>query len=248
MISTPFDPLELALRVEQSVLRGESRLYYRFRGGQWYGGIATADCCGCPLRCVFCWGADPRDNPKGYGQFYTPEQVFQNLVRIAEKRGYKLLRLSGNEPTLGREHLFRILELVDRTRYTFILETSGVLLDADFAKRLSEFSNVHVRVSLKGACEEEFSRLTGAKPEGFQLQLNALRNLVDYGVSCNAALMSSFSTEENISRLVDRLSKISWNLASELEDEIVILYPKVKKQLELAGIMPFTSITPDKNM
>jgi uncharacterized Fe-S cluster-containing radical SAM superfamily protein len=196
------------------------------------------------LRCVFCWGAEPRDNPKGYGQFYTPEQVFQNLVRIAEKRGYRLLRLSGNEPTLGREHLFRILEMVDRTGYTFILETSGILLDLDFAGRLSEFRNVHVRVSLKGACEEEFSRLTGAKPEGFQLQLNALRNLVEYGVSCNAAVMSSFSTEKNLRELIDRLSKISDSLASELEDEVVILYPKVKKQLELAGIVPFTSITP----
>jgi uncharacterized Fe-S cluster-containing radical SAM superfamily protein len=23
-------------------------------GGRWYGGIATADCVGCNLRCVFC--------------------------------------------------------------------------------------------------------------------------------------------------------------------------------------------------
>lgn len=240
----PFDALELALKTEQIVLRGESRRYYRFRGGHWYGGIATADCCGCPLRCVFCWGAEPRDNPKGYGQFYTPTQVFQNLTRIAEKRGYKLLRLSGNEPTLGREHLFRILEMVDRTGYTFVLETSGILLDADFAKRLSEYSNVHVRVSLKGACEEEFSRLTGAKPEAFQLQLGALKNLVKYGVSCNAAVMSSFSTEENLRGLINRLSQISGILASELEDETVILYPRVKKQLLQAGIEPFTSCTP----
>nr|MDO8081354.1 radical SAM protein [Candidatus Freyarchaeota archaeon] len=241
---TPFDALELALKTEPIVLRGESRRYYRFRGGHWYGGIATADCCGCPLRCVFCWGAEPRDNPKGYGQFYTPEQVFQNLTHIAEKRGYKLLRLSGNEPTLGREHLFKILEMVDRTNYTFVLETSGILLDVDFAERLSEFSNVHVRVSLKGACEVEFSRLTGAKPEGFQLQLDALKNLVECGVSCNAAVMSSFSTGENMQELIGRLSGISGNLASELEDETVILYPRVQKQLAQAGIKPFTSCTP----
>lgn len=240
----PFDPLESAVKTEQIVLRGESRRYYRFRGGHWYGGIATADCCGCPLRCVFCWGAEPRDNPKGYGQFYTPEQVFQNLTHIAEKRGYRLLRLGGNEPTLGREHLFRILKMVDRTDYTFVLETSGILLDADFVKGLSEFSNVHVRVSLKGACEEEFSRLTGAKPEVFKLQLNALKSLVDCGVSCNAAVMSSFSTEENLRGLIDRLSQISGSLASELEDETVILYPRVKKQLLQAGLEPFTSITP----
>jgi uncharacterized Fe-S cluster-containing radical SAM superfamily protein len=73
------------------------------------------------------------------------------------------------------------------------------------------------------------------------LQLRALRNLVKYGVSCNAAVMSSFSTEETIRGLIGWLSVLSEDLASELEDETVILYPKVKKQLAQAGIEPFTS-------
>ncbi|MEX2705576.1 MAG: radical SAM protein [Candidatus Freyrarchaeum guaymaensis] len=230
--------------MEPVVVRGEMKKYYRFRGGRWYGGIATADCCGCPLRCVFCWGAEPRDNPRRCGEFYTPEQVFKKLTGIARKRGYTMLRISGNEPTLGREHLFRVLELVDRTGYLFILETSGVLIDTEYAERLSEFENVHVRVSLKGASEEEFSTLTGAKPEGFQLQLNALRNLVDQGVSCHASVMSSFSTRENMQKLLNRLAEIDARLASELEQEIVILYPRVAKRLARAGIKPYTSYTP----
>ncbi|MHA1261814.1 MAG: radical SAM protein [Candidatus Freyarchaeota archaeon] len=226
------------------MVRGEMKKYYRFRGGRWYGGIATADCCGCPLRCVFCWGAEPRDNARRCGEFYTPEQVFKRLTGIAGRRGYTMLRISGNEPTLGREHLFRVLELVDRTGYLFILETSGVLIDTEYAERLSEFENVHVRVSLKGASEEEFSTLTGAKPEGFQLQLNALRNLVDNGVSCHASVMSSFSTRENMQKLLNRLAEIDARLASELEQEIVILYPRVAKRLARAGIKPYTSYTP----
>lgn len=236
--------MELARKVEPVVVRGEMKKYYRFRGGRWYGGIATADCCGCPLRCVFCWGAEPRDNARRCGEFYNPEQVFKRLTGIAGRRGYTMLRISGNEPTLGREHLFRVLELVERTGYLFILETSGVLIDTEYAERLSEFENVHVRVSLKGASEEEFSTLTGAKPEGFQLQLNALRNLVDNGVSCHAWVMSSFSTRENMQKLLNRLAEIDARLASELEQEIVILYPRVAKRLARAGIKPYTSYTP----
>lgn len=236
--------MELARKVEPVVVRGEMKKYYRFRGGRWYGGIATADCCGCPLRCVFCWGAEPRDNARRCGEFYNPEQVFKRLTGIAGRRGYTMLRISGNEPTLGREHLFRVLELVERTGYLFILETSGVLIDTEYAERLSEFENVHVRVSLKGASEEEFSTLTGAKPEGFQLQLNALRNLVDNGVSCHASVMSSFSTRENMQKLLNRLAEIDARLASELEQEIVILYPRVAKRLARAGIKPYTSYTP----
>ena len=230
--------------MEPVVVRGEMKKYYRFRGGRWYGGIATADCCGCPLRCVFCWGAEPRDNARRCGEFYNPEQVFKRLTGIAGRRGYTMLRISGNEPTLGREHLFRVLELVERTGYLFILETSGVLIDTEYAERLSEFENVHVRVSLKGASEEEFSTLTGAKPEGFQLQLNALRNLVDNGVSCHAWVMSSFSTRENMQKLLNRLAEIDARLASELEQETVILYPRVAKRLARAGIKPYTSYTP----
>jgi len=52
-------------------------------------------------------------------------------VKIAEKRGYNMLRVSGGEPTISRDHLLQLLELVEQTRYTFILETNGILIGAD---------------------------------------------------------------------------------------------------------------------
>ncbi|RLF22604.1 MAG: molybdenum cofactor biosynthesis protein MoaA, partial [Thermoprotei archaeon] len=59
-----FDALKLSEAIEKIVVRGVERKYYRLvRGGRWYGGIATADCCGCNLRCVFCWSGAPRDHP-----------------------------------------------------------------------------------------------------------------------------------------------------------------------------------------
>jgi uncharacterized Fe-S cluster-containing radical SAM superfamily protein len=50
-----FNPFELGERVSEKVCRGNERMYYRFRGGRFYGGVATADAVGCNLRCVFCW-------------------------------------------------------------------------------------------------------------------------------------------------------------------------------------------------
>ncbi|MCD6248259.1 MAG: radical SAM protein [Hadesarchaea archaeon] len=242
----PYDPLDLARRTEKIVVKEDLRKYYRVaRGGRWYGGIASADCCGCNLRCAFCWSGAPRDHPERIGRFYSPEEVFERLTFCAEKFGYRKIRVSGNEPTIGREHLLRLLELADETRYTFILESNGALIDRDLAKKLSGFEHLHVRVSLKGTNPEEFSHLTGAIPEGFNLQLRGLGNLVDAGVPCHAAVMVSFSREEDLERLRQDLAEIDPALA-DVEEEYVILYPHVVERLRRAGLRPRVTCATDR--
>lgn len=244
-----YDPLKLSETVKRVVVRGVDRKYYRVaRGGRWYGGIATCDCVGCNLRCVFCWSGYPRDHPEKCGKFYTPEQIFNALDKVAKRRNYRLLRISGNEPTIGREHLLRVLEYVEGTQYLFILETNGILIGADksYARDLSKFSKVHVRVSIKGSTPEEFSKLTGAVPEAFELQLKALENLLDYGVSCHPAVMLSFSTNDSIRSLMDKLKEIDPSLLEEFEEEYVFLYPHVVERLKRANIKPRIAYSPNK--
>ena len=242
-----YDPLRLAREIEKIVLKGASRKYYRIaRAGRWYGGIATADCCGCCLKCVFCWSGAPRDHPETIGKFYSPEHVFNKLTTCAEKFGYEQIRVSGNEPTMGKEHLFKLLELIDGTHYRFILESNGILIDREYAEQLSEFKRVHVRISLKGTNREEFSLLTGAVPEAFDLQLEALRNLVDAGASCHPAVMLSFSSEKNFEGLKHRLREINPSLVDEVEEEYVFLYPHVVERLNKAGIKPMIAYSPSK--
>jgi uncharacterized Fe-S cluster-containing radical SAM superfamily protein len=232
-----YDPLEVSARVEKIVARGEERKYYRFRPALFYGGIATADCVGCNLSCAFCWSGAPRRSPERSGRFCSPEQVFEKLDAIATKRGFSQLRVSGNEPTIGRQHLLKLLELVDRTRYKFILETNGILIgaDASYARALAMFKRLHVRVSLKGCDAEQFSLLTGAGPEAFELQLASLRNLIDAGASCHAAVMQEFA-EGKIATLKKRLEEIDRRLADELEFEYLIPYPHVVRELAKRGL------------
>jgi uncharacterized Fe-S cluster-containing radical SAM superfamily protein len=240
-----FDPVKLAKEIEIKVVEGTMRKYYRTaRPGRWYGGIATADCCGCNLRCVFCWSGAPRDHPDHVGRFCSPEQIFRGLDACAKKFGYKQLRVSGNEPTLGKEHLLRLLGLVGDTDYLFILESNGILIDADYAKQLSTFRNIHVRISIKGTYPQEFSKLTGAIPEAFYLQLRALRELINAGVSCHPAVMLSFSQKENLKELKERLGEIDQSLADGIEEEYVFLYPIVANRLNRAGVKPLIAYTP----
>jgi uncharacterized Fe-S cluster-containing radical SAM superfamily protein len=244
-----FDPLQLTEDMEKIVVQGELRKYYRIsRPGRWYGGIASADCCGCNLRCIFCWSGAPRDNPERMGKFYSAQQIFESLKACADKCGYELLRISGNEPTIGKEHLLKLLELIEKTSYKFILETNGILIghDANYARKLSSFRCVHVRVSIKGTNREEFSRLTGSVPEAFDLQLRALENLIDDGVSCHPAVMLSFSPEDNFNKFVNRVREIDQRLADDIEKEYVFMYPHVSMRLRMAGIRPIVAYEPGR--
>ncbi|MGQ9645572.1 MAG: radical SAM protein [Thermodesulfobacteriota bacterium] len=230
------DPIALAERLREVIGSGEKRKYYRFRPAPYYGGIATADCVGCCLRCLFCWSWRVIGQPEKVGRFYFPEEVVRNLLSIARKRGFHQIRISGNEPTLHRSHLLKVLELIPGELH-FILETNGILIghDPSYAEDLSRFKNLYVRVSLKGACREDFTRLTGAKSEGFALQLKALENLVEAGIDCFPAVMANFSSPEEIQSLRNRLKSIRPDFYN-FEEEELILYPFVEENLNRAGL------------
>ena len=114
-------------------------------------------------------------------------------------------------------------------------------------KQLSTFKSLHVRVSLKGTNEEEFARLTGARPDAFKLQLKAVENLLNAGVSCHPAVMMSFTTQKQLELLKKRLFEISKNLPEQVEEEYVILYPQVEAKLSYLSFNPTSSQGPSVN-
>jgi uncharacterized Fe-S cluster-containing radical SAM superfamily protein len=231
-----FNPIELAKETEKIVCKGLERKYYRFRPAKFYGGIITSDCVGCCLRCKFCWAWNVLNKLDSAGKFYSPENVFKKIMKISEKYNLKQVRISGNEPTIGKDHLIKLLELLKNSDLKFILETNGILLDYDFVEKLSDFKEfIHVRVSLKGCNAQEFSKLTEAIPEAFELQVQALKNLTKAKIPCRPAVMVSFSNPESIKNLRDRLETIDSKFY-DFEEEELMLYGNVKERLEKAGI------------
>lgn len=99
-------------------------------------------------------------------------------------------------------------------------------------------------MSLKGTNEEEFSRLTAAIPEGFELQLEALENLIKYKVNVHPACMTSFSPPENIAALKKRLKAIS-HAFENFEVEELILYPAVEERLRKLKVNYITCHKPE---
>jgi len=238
-----YDPILLTKTTEKVVIDGNKRKYARLaRSLRFYGGTTSATEVGCNLRCKFCFSDRPVRKPHTTGRFYTPQQVFNALKKNAEKHGHKLISASASEGTLGKQHLFELLELVDKSDFIYVLETNGMTIghDPEFAKELSRFRNLHVRVSIKGTNKQEYVRLTGAMSSSYDLPYKALEHLMAAGVSCNVCLSISFSSSEHIKKAEERLVEIRPGLLKSLEKEHITLFPKVYQRLKKMDMMPNT--------
>ena len=187
-------------------------------------------------------------HPADTGIFYTPRQVADNLTAWSRKCGFRQLRVSGGEPTIGKAHLLQLLDLLKDKGFSFILETNGILLgyDEDYAGDLAKYDFIHARVSLKGCNNQEFSILTGADSKGFELQLSSLGKLTEAGVRCHPSVMVSFSDKENLRKLKQKLRQIDPDLAEQVEVEELILYPHVVRRLQKYRLNHFSGYEPSK--
>ena len=236
-----YDPIKLTQKMESIVVDGNKRKYAKLsRPLRFYGGTTSAVEVGCNLRCKFCFSDKPVFRPQSTGKFYTPQQVFDALVMGASRYGHKLISASASEGTLGRQHLFELLDLVDQSDYIYILETNGMTIgnDKEFAEQLAQFKNLHVRVSIKGTNQDEYHQLTNAIPTSYELPFKALKYLIDAKVSCNACVMISFSDEAGIQAVEQKLFETHPGLLKSLEKEHITPFPKVAKRLSKNGLKP----------
>jgi uncharacterized Fe-S cluster-containing radical SAM superfamily protein len=237
----PFNPVELAKWTESIVGDGDKRRYKNFYCTGVYSGISTGYTVGCCLRCIFCWVDLNRDFPFDSGRYYSPKEVFELLIYNAKKSGVRNLRISGGEPTLCREHLLSLLELVSTTDYTFILETNGILFGYDemYVRELKKIKQVHIRVSLKAGNGEGFEQRTGAQKKFFGLPFQAIKNLTRHKIRFHVACMSDerLMPKEEKKDLLQRLSQIEYN--GYLEEERCDPYDTTIIRLQKAGYKLF---------
>ena len=110
-------PLELGEAMEKIVVDGNRRKYVQLgRSLRFYGGTTSATEVGCNLRCKFCFSDKPVWKPASTGRFYSPQQVFDGLVKNARRNRHQTISASASEGTLGRQHLFELLDLVEKRK------------------------------------------------------------------------------------------------------------------------------------
>jgi uncharacterized Fe-S cluster-containing radical SAM superfamily protein len=240
-LAFPFDPVVRSAETEKLAMKGRRRLYYKFRAAPYYGGIATADAIGCSFLCAYCWNYGRNENPERFGRFYEPEEVAENLLKIARRRNFQLFRVTGSEPILGEAsfaHLLQVIGIIleEAPRAKFILETNGLMLGYrdDLAEKL-KFRNVLVRVSIKGVDPAFFKKITGAKESFFAYPLLAVKNLESCGVRAWPALMEDLFSVAEINRLKSTIQE--HGIKADLELESLEAYPFVVENMRRRGLV-----------
>ena len=243
MLNLPFDPIKRAKEVEELVMEGLARKYYRFRPANYYGGIATADLVGCPFLCAYCWNYGRNLHPEmSTDKYYSPREVANRLLFIVKRKGFNKVRLSGAEPILGEqsfEHFYQVLKDIYKANpgLDFILETNGLLLGygAGFGRRLSQFESLEVRVALKGFDEESFENISGSERRFFELPIKGLGKLIKRGINARPAIMYEMFGPEGIGKIDQRLRAYEVR-PEELEIEYLEPYPFVLENLKKRSI------------
>lgn len=236
-----FDPILLSKETERIVGKGNKRKYTGFIFDPQYQGVATGYAAGCSLRCVFCSGDWSRDYPDKLGTFYSPKEVFKKLSDIANKFGTKRLRISGAEPTICKPHLLELLEYVKNSDFQiFVLETNGILFGADreYVQEMSKFNKIlRVRISLKAGTPYDFARKTGAIPESFDLQFEAIKNLIANKIKFNLGAVTDprLMKRDERSLLFKKVESIDHNLVLKLQEETIEAYYPTLVRLQQAG-------------
>jgi len=244
-----FDPVKLAKETEKIVCKGDQRKYTGFSLWRYYGGTIDGYTCGCCLRCVFCWADWSRDFPEKSGHFYSPEKAFERIMAEARKHGVNRVRITGAEPTLGKKHLLKLLELFENSDISvFILETNGIIFGVDkhYVKQVSKFKKPHIRISLKAGFPQEFAKKTGAIAESFEIPFQAIRNLLDHNVDFHVAAMTdprimSFNERAN---LIMKLKEIDPSLIKTLEEEVLEPHQTALVRLRYAGFRRWHYLLP----
>jgi len=222
---------------------GDRRLTHKVRKSHYYGGIATVDVVGCYLDCAFCWVPDFKRSIESITdridefKFLSPQDTFEILQDIVDENDFESVRLSGGEPTINKEHLLGTIGLVSDTKYDYILETNGLMLDKGFVSDLSEFrDDIYVYFSLKGCDPENFEVLTDKDEKYWKKQLATLEEMVSNGFIVGINIMSNFLSKKELLFLIEKMRSIDPRVPFAVDLKKTSIFPHVQKRLKVRGI------------
>lgn len=117
----------------------------------------------CNVYCKHCYNYSGEDNTSKDAM--TPEKWIEFTKYIVKNGGIFECIISGGEPLLLGEDLFKIMDILHEDGVYFLLITNGFLLNSEKVKRLSKYRYHWLQVSIDGAdakSHDEFRRREGS--------------------------------------------------------------------------------------
>ncbi len=127
----------------------------------------------CNFSCVHCYC------PSEAGEELAEKEIRKLLGNLA-RAGVLHVTFTGGEPFM-RRCLFNVMEEARAMRFSVGIITNGSLLDADGIQRLKDLGPTQVSVSVYGASEETYRRISGRRGMWIRV-MRAIDGLVEAGV------------------------------------------------------------------
>lgn len=157
---------------------------------------------GCNLRCGCCHNPDTWD--LFGGTEYTPEQVIERVLRYREYFGKNGgITVSGGEPLLQAEFVYKLFKLCRKNGINTCLDTSGSILNDGVKRMLTEVDRV--LLDIKYTDDEQYKNFVGCS-------ISAPLEFIDYlnkqkiPVTLRQVIIPTLNADENN---VKKLKKIA---------------------------------------
>jgi MoaA/NifB/PqqE/SkfB family radical SAM enzyme len=153
----------------------------------------------CNLKCVMCY------NNSGLGQKRPPELTDDQWYSVAEeacKNGLLEAIVSGGEPFLRKELVFRLLDLFRNYGVQVDLITNGFYVTPEVAGRLSEYAFGFVQVSIDGHTAAIHDRVRGVSGS-WERATRALESLASRGICARLAHTCVKFSYKHIAETID---------------------------------------------
>lgn len=134
---------------------------------------------GCNLACRHCWLA-PGFDADGTHYPTLPIALFEKAISEAKSLGLSGVKLTGGEPLL-HPRFSEILEIIQREEIYLSVETNGILLSSQLARRIAKCPNASASVSIDGSTAKTHEWIRGVKGS-FEKAKTAVRNLTASGI------------------------------------------------------------------
>ncbi|MCP4667612.1 MAG: radical SAM protein [Deltaproteobacteria bacterium] len=161
----------------------------------------------CNLDCYGCYSAGHDETTE-----LTYEEI-DHLIEQAKAIGTNLIMLTGGEPFMRKELIFRLIE--KHTDMAFQIYTNSLLLKEEDLLRLVKASNTSLAISVEGL-EEETDRRRGkgafAKIAGNMERIKKLGGLVAFSVTATSENMDEVLDDRFIQTMIDLGCLYGWYL------------------------------------
>ena len=152
----------------------------------------------CNQRCIMCYNRSGAEETFPHGKEMSVDE-WLDVAGQLRKMGVFQVIISGGEPTLLGDDLFRIMDVFRDEPVRFLVITNGMLLDRDTVKRFAQYRYNFMQISIDGASPEVHDYLRQAKG-GWQKAVRGARLVKEAGIPL---VIAHTVTAQNLSTLRD---------------------------------------------